>query len=49
MAYEALGTPLQLYGHVIIAQRPFKLHIGLIFAIWPQGVLWGHYGVMLAE
>jgi hypothetical protein len=23
--------------------------LDLLFAIWPQGVLWGHYGVMLAE
>ena len=30
-AYKALGIPLQLYGHVVIARKPFKLHIGLIF------------------
>ena len=33
-ANKALGTPLQLYGHLVTARQPFKLPIGLIF---------GHY------
>ena len=48
-AYIALGTPLQLYSHVVIVRQPFKLPIGLILAMLPQGALLGHYGVMLAE
>ena len=30
-AYKALGTPLHLYGHVVIAQQQLKLTIGLDF------------------
>ena len=37
-AYKAIGTPLQLYHHVVTAQQSFKLPIGLIF--W----LFGHRG-----
>ena len=30
-AYKAIGTPLQLYGNVVIAQQPFRLPIGIVF------------------
>ena len=37
-AYKDLGTPLQLYGHVLVTVRqPFKLPIGLIFAHLSRG------------
>ena len=46
-AYEALGSPLQLYGDEFIARHSFT--IGLVLAIWPHGVLWSHYYVMNVE
>ena len=30
-AYKAVGTPMQLYSHVVTAQQPFKLPTRLIF------------------
>ena len=30
-AYKALGTALQLYGHVVTVRKSFKLLIGMIF------------------
>jgi hypothetical protein len=30
-AYKELGTPLQLYGHVVTVRHTFKLPIGMIF------------------
>ena len=47
-AYKALGTPLQLYGHVVTVRQPFKLPIGMIFGHLATGGVWtSHYGVML--
>ena len=34
---------------MVIAQEPFKLHLGSILDLRPQGVLFGHYGVMHVE
>ena len=37
-SHKALETPLQLYGHVVIARQPFKLPIGLIFDHLAMGI-----------
>ena len=35
--YKALGTPLQLYGHVVTVLHPFKLPNGLTFGYMAIG------------